>query len=591
MIRNLDIRKITARTFGWIQDPSDFGKLKRTVQVLDVNSKLNQELINKIIPDLVKDNEVKDRLIKAMKVLPLSISYRNLVGTGLSKRKEAPCNGIVQAAVPGQRRPYIADWPADNFVRWAHALGFIQYNYESDTFEITKDGLTFSKTENGTQIGRTYICSDEEKKILTEAMLSYPPAVRILNLLSDGEVWSKFEIAKNLGFIGEDGFTRYPQNILLDSLAIEGNHNLKKKLRTDCEGSADKYARMIAGWLERLGLVSKLRKDFNVKHNNITVQEYLTHAYKITNEGLKAVRRTRGINKVERTIKRIHWEMLCSSKGKDRDYIRIRRAIILKMLISSTKSMSLEKIKNKLSETGIEENIKVIANDIKVLINIGINIESDRTGYKLFDNVGDFMIPTFMAKELRKSELSELKDSMAQELNYLSNDYLILIDLAFDRWSNRLFEIKTMELLKECGFEGQHLGGSRKPDGIAFIKDYGIIIDTKAYGNGFSIPITEADKMQRYVEENLRREEIINPNNWWELFPEGIDTFYFMFISGRFTGEFENQIQRISNLTNVKGAVLNVVNLLLFAEKIKEGSLTLEEFGTRYFNNNEIIIK
>ena len=43
--------------------------------------------------------------------------------------------------VEGQKRKFISDWPADNFVRWAHCLGFIQYNYEDDTFEITKKGL------------------------------------------------------------------------------------------------------------------------------------------------------------------------------------------------------------------------------------------------------------------------------------------------------------------------------------------------------------------------------------------------------------------------------------------------------------------
>jgi hypothetical protein len=67
---------------------------------------------------------------------------------------------------------------------------------------------------------------------------------------------------------------------------------------------------------------------------------------------------------------------------------------------------------------------------------------------------------------------------------------------------NRLFEMKTLELLTEvCGYQGLHLGGSRKPDGVIYtdkISDnYGVIIDTKAYSGGYNLPINQADGMQR----------------------------------------------------------------------------------------------
>ena len=44
----------------------------------------------------------------------------------------------------GQVRDFISDWPADNFVRWAQALGFIKYNYFDDSFEITEEGLNLT---------------------------------------------------------------------------------------------------------------------------------------------------------------------------------------------------------------------------------------------------------------------------------------------------------------------------------------------------------------------------------------------------------------------------------------------------------------
>ena len=104
--------------------------------------------------------------------------------------------------MPGQVRAFIGDWPADNFVRWAHALGFIEYHYEDDTFSITPSGLelTGARTQ-GKEI------NEEEKKILTTAVLAYPPAVRILKLLAETEEThlTKFELGKKLGFVEKTG--------------------------------------------------------------------------------------------------------------------------------------------------------------------------------------------------------------------------------------------------------------------------------------------------------------------------------------------------------------------------------------------------
>ena len=125
------------------------------------------------------------------------------------------CNGIIQATVKGQGRDFIGDWPADNFVRWAHCFGFIKYNYTDDTFEITNKGLEITKArETGDEL------SEKEKELLINAILAYPPAIRILNLLSETEDThlTNFEICQQLGFIGEEGFTLMPQKKLIMSL-------------------------------------------------------------------------------------------------------------------------------------------------------------------------------------------------------------------------------------------------------------------------------------------------------------------------------------------------------------------------------------
>ena len=104
--------------------------------------------------------------------------------------------------------------------------------------------------------------------------------------------------------------------------------------------------------------------------------------------------------------------------------------------------------------------------------------------------------------------------------------------------------MKVLELLvNEYGFKGRHLGGSRKPDGIVYsttLEDnFGIIVDTKAYSEGYSLPISQADEMERYVRENSNRDEEVNPNKWWENFSEEVKKYYFVFISGSFKGKFE----------------------------------------------------
>lgn len=124
-------------------------------------------------------------------------------------------------------------------------------------------------------------------------------------------------------------------------------------------------------------------------------------------------------------------------------------------------------------------------------------------------------------------------------------------------------------LISECGFKGLHLGGSKKPDGIIYTdnlkENYGTIIDTKAYSNGYSLPINQADEMKRYIDENNKRDIKINSNKWWESFPKLLSKFSFMFVSSKFNGQFEEKLNNIANSTGINGIAINIVNLLLKA--------------------------
>ncbi|GAA0682142.1 restriction endonuclease FokI C-terminal domain-containing protein [Clostridium cadaveris] len=586
MIKIIDVNNKTIRTFGWVQNPSNFESLKKVVSIFDNTSKIHIELRDKRIKKLVEERDGQKELINALSVNPLKIEYYKLVGTSFTPRSSARCNAIVQATVKGQRKEFIDDWSSDNFVRWAHALGFIKYNYDTDTFEISELGKRYVQSEDGSQ---------EENIILEEAMLSYPPVARVLTLLSNGEHLTKYEIGKKLGFTGEAGFTSLPLNVLIMTLATTDDPKEKNKIKTDWDGSSDKYARMISGWLVKLGLLVQRPKLVTVNFGGEMYSETIGHAYMITDKGLKAVRRLLGINKVARVSKNVFWEMF-ATKGIDKNYIRTRRSYILKILIETSKVLTLENIKDKLKLANINESISTIKDDINGLINTGINIKSETKGYKMYDTINDFIIPKLGDAEEIKSKISLLKDELREQITNISHDYLSLIDLAFDSKQNRLFEMKVLELLvNEYGFKGRHLGGSRKPDGIVYsttLEDnFGIIVDTKAYSEGYSLPISQADEMERYVRENSNRDEQINPNKWWENFSEEVQKYYFVFISGSFKGKFEEQLRRLSMSTGVNGAAVNVVNLLLGAEKIKSGEMTVEELERDMFNNSEFTIR
>lgn len=571
-------RPITVRSFGWVQDPGKFENLKHIVGTFYFGSAIHQNLISTIIPNLIEERDGRNRFINVLSNQPLKLQYKDLVGTSFYPRASARCNGILQAVLPGQKRAFQGDWPADNFLRWAHALGLIGYDYSSDSFEITELGKRYVESADN---------SDEEKEILSQALLSYPPVMRILNLLSDGSHLTKFELGKQLGFVGEDGFTTLPQNILLDSLSQTTDAKEKNKMKTDWDGSADKYARMICSWLSTLDWVVKEPKNFIINDKPETIGQ----AYKITNKGLEARRRGLGVNIANRITKNVYWELF-APKCTDRVYIRTRRSYILKILERSNAIISTINIQTTLRrQYGLDVGIETIKDDIRGFINIGLNIDMSERGYRFKDSIVDFIVPELTVQETRISDLLQYKENCREQLHNVSHDYLSLIDMAFDSAQNRLFEMKTIDLfVNECGFSGRHLGGGRKPDGIIYRieEQHGVIIDTKAYSNGYNLPISQADEMSRYIRENQTRDIEINSNHWWDNFPETISVFNFAFISSLFKGNISGTLQRIALDTGVCGVAISVINLLLIAEKLKSHNLTYSDFYNQLNSNSEM---
>lgn len=396
---------------------------------------------------------------------------------------------------------------------------------------------------------------------------------------------TKFENGCQLGFVGEAGFTSIPQNLILQGLSSATTPAERNKLLSDTEGTSDKYVRTIGAWLKSVKLVIQVPKSVTTDLGYITYTDTIPQSYRITLEGKKILKYTTGSSKFKRIDKRVMWDML-ATKPSDRNYLRNRRTHLIKYLSSSYRS--LNDITAHFQTKGMNEDTGAISDDIQGLVNIGINIGKKDNKYKIIDTIIGLDIPhSIKSTNISKSDISVLKDDIRTRLNYISHKYLVLINLEFDGSSNRNYELQTADLLtSELEFKGARLGDTRKSDVCVYYGKNGLIIDNKAYGKEYSLPIKQADEMMRYIEENQKRDKALNSNEWWKIFNDDVDKFNFAFVSGEFTGGFKNRLENINHHSSVNGVVINSVNLLLLAEEIKSGKMSYDKVFTLFDYND-----
>jgi len=368
------------RTFGWVQDPGDLSKLRRAVEVFCRGSKTHAELCNDLIPRLIEARDGRDDFLRAMRREPLRLSYRELVGRAFTPRGDSRCNGIMQAALPGQKREFSLDWPADNFVRWAHALGFIEWHARDDSFAATDAGVALSKT---------VIDSDAEYRLLADGLLSYPPVARVLGLLADEVATAdggltKFDLGKHLGFQGEQGFTTISRDFFVKEYLLAESADARQKMHHNWEGTADKYARMICGWLMKLKYpwVRRARREFGKSANGRFACRL--DAFSLTAAGFEERKKTTGTSSMPRSHKRVPLQMLCT-KGAGRALLRARRALTLDTI--RRRAASVEQIKESLAAHQVLASDAAVAGDLRGLANIGLAIEENHGQFRCRDNI------------------------------------------------------------------------------------------------------------------------------------------------------------------------------------------------------------
>jgi hypothetical protein len=589
------------RVFGWIQDSGSFSNLKNILRALDNSTEIVKR-IKKYVPErygrdtlleaLTKE-EVDYNLMKGKGASCQLTVEENMTMFGYSKdeaqklvakggRGNASASGVAQLCLVGQKimpdgskKPYQGDWQAECFLRWGVTLGFLDYSYERDTVKLSELGRLFVETKDE---------SSEEKEIIGSALLTYPPACRVLELIAKKKHLTKFEIGSQLGFTGEDGFTSIPQNLYVSGLGSATSPAERKNILQNVEGSADKYARMIAGWLIYVGYLTQVDKLVTIEYAGIEYSEKLSQSYMITLKGQTQLKKVLGDSSVKQSKKRVFKDML-ATKALDKDYLKTRRSYILEILGTEK---NLETIQAYLSSKGMNESKVTISDDLANFGNIGLHIKQNGDKYRLLDNIE--LIGITSKKPVVKSNSLIVKDELRLKLKSINHKYLILLDLSYSSDLNRDFEIETMSLLtEELRYNGTHLGGASKPDGVAFRGEQGIIVDTKAYSKGYSLPIKQADEMIRYIEENKTRGEI-NPNKWWENFDVNVKDFSYLFVSSEFTGGFQDRINYIKKRTDYDGGVITAKNLLLFAEEVASERLDYSKSFKVLKQNSEIIM-
>ena len=595
----------TKRTFGWIQNPGDLKKLKKVVGVFQADSPIHKWLTTERLPLLMRYKLVNPDDYKTFQAElskpEIEISYSLLKGksSGNSGRKNALCSGIVQAVIDAQssrtysdssgvsvtiKKPYTDDWSADGYLRWAISCGLLEYDNFNDTCKISPLGQKLALSSNE---------SAEEYESLATALLSYPPVIRILSLLKEKSEQTKFELGNKLGFIGELGFTSIPQEIFLYDYCNAPPAE-KSEIRSNFEGDSDKYARGIASWLIQMNWVTSHRKNITATYEGKNYSANL-QVYSITRAGEKALLKAHGNSSNPKLPRIVMFEMLASNKTPNAEYLRLQRALLLKSISNSCKT--LEQIQATLKKENLNLSANAIADHISGIVAIGLNIAERQGKYKLLDKITCLAIPEQTAYS--SDSVNELKELVRSKLQAVDHKYLILIDLAYSNASvtrkksadAREFEIQTAELFtKELNFAGLRLGDANRPDIIIHYGDSGTIIDNKSYKDGFTLDKHNSDEMSRYINENRQRISDVPSNEWWKNFPMEVQNFTFLFVSSFFKGRLADQLAYISKTqSGIKGAALNVEHLLYVAELLKTGKMSYPDFFN-LFANDEIKI-
>lgn len=526
------------------------------------------------------------------------MTYKNLVSVGGNDGtpgRQPYATGLIRALIHGQKNPAITDWAAMNYLSVTIGLGLLDFDYNHDEFTITDLGekavrLFDSDTEESRQ---------QLDNFMLERLYEYPYAAWLIRVLNDekwgwGHTFTKFELGSEFGFIDEAGFTSLPEEAYIDQIAYAkatGNREDEKKTKSNFESTSDKYMRWLTGVLAGFGLLTKTRKTVKSSPINGKTYEISLPAYKATGACITALNFVNGGSSHKRSKKRVRWEYL-APKSQDASKRKTIRALELKFLSESPDGLPYTELADKINQVipELKASAVLIVDDVKGLNRIGIEIHADEDRCKLIDKLYDFIIPVKKNHTFDETEGELLKERIRPFLTHVDHRYLKGIDIAFKpKTSNaentELEQLSTELFTKEMQYSGRHLGGSSKPDGIAYTHDCVWVIDSKAYHNGFTLDKKKTDPMSRYIREYRMH---IGSVDWWAEIPENIPeaNSFFMYVSGSFTGNYRAQLKDFENFTKMRGSLMEIAKLILLAEKYRRHEINKDEVNDLALDGN-----
>ena len=583
MISVTEYERFNKRSYGLGQDAStDLLKIARVPALFVRDSAINSDLRNGRMLRVTNDAAVTQKLLELIDRDEISLAPNDLIGS----RTPRYADSLVQAVFDGQGQRFaIVNWAAENYVSLAVTFGLLDLDRTTDLYFITELGRQAVSLLDNEDL-------DSLTNFMQERLLEYPYAAWFMRFakkkLDEGQgSFSKFDAGAEFGFLDARGFGSLPVRTFEMALAratLAGDFDKVKTIRSNYESTGDKYMRWIAGVLTNYGYLKKIQNvKKTVQYYGESVEIGVGLGYEITDEGLTVLRQFNGGSRYRRSIKRVRWEFF---GPKVDSTVKTRRALLLKYLQEAptglTTAILLEKIQADYPDLLV--NPEMLDDDIAGFNNIGIeivyNVASQK--YELKDKVYDFDIPVLIGDTFSPAAAQVAKEKLRPLLPNVSHSYLYAIDLAFkDKTTakeNAELEIISTQAFDYFNYETKHLGGQRRPDGIATSSEENWVIDTKAYHNGFSLTVNHTDAMVRYMRQADGQIQSDDANElWWRDLTPDVPARY-IYISSKFIGNYEAQNRSLMNVTGHEGSVAPVAKLLLLAELKLRDKLTKEQF-------------
>lgn len=583
MISITEYERFNKRSYGLGQDAStDLLKIARVPALFVRDSAINSDLRNGRMLRVTNDAAVTQKLLALIDRDEISLAPNDLIGS----RTPRYADSLVQAVFDGQGQRFaIVNWAAENYVSLAVTFGLLDLDRTTDLYFITELGRQAVSLLDNEDL-------DSLTDFMQERLLEYPYAAWFMRFakkkLDEGQgSFSKFDAGAEFGFLDARGFGSLPVRTFEMALAratLAGDFDKVKTIRSNYESTGDKYMRWIAGVLTNYGYLKKIQNvKKTVQYYGESVEIGVGLGYEITDEGLTVLRQFNGGSRYRRSIKRVRWEFF---GPKVDSTVKTRRALLLKYLQEAptglTTAILLEKIQADYPDLLV--NPEMLDDDIAGFNNIGIeivyNVASQK--YELKDKVYDFDIPVLIGDTFSPDAAQVAKEKLRPLLQNVSHSYLYAIDLAFkDKTTakeNAELEIISTQAFDYFNYETKHLGGQRRPDGIATSSEENWVIDTKAYHNGFSLTVNHTDAMVRYMRQADGQIQSDDANElWWRDLTPNVPARY-IYISSKFIGNYQAQNRSLMNVTGHEGSVAPVAKLLLLAELKLRDKLTKEQF-------------